>query len=413
MNYLSRFNNSTLRMLRGLMTSCSDNQLKSDELTKILKPYGFKPEGLGTNIMVYTNKNDKKKSVVYKIALDEYGTQNNIDDIKLSEDIPEFAKVYEVEKTGLISVQEYCESFKRLEDIQRYYKKIFKILNRLSKDYLIVDLSPDNIKNYGVDSKGNLKIIDGSDLVPLDDTVPIQCRGIVLNKKGKRELCGHKLTYDDEFKKLVCEHCSKEYNPLEFRKKLKEVNIVKNKFFIDGLTDEERILLDRYVEKLKEKNKEENPSLANKSEYDNIDEENGDMHTYVADDENAEDPDEESSDDECCEEYDCEKILNEAFKVDMSYDITTPLPSDYDGDNLIVGSDSDSSDDEDEEISTIGKMDEMIKKHLENKISDEDDNDQDDDDYDDDDYEEEYLKEFGKNREKKSQSPMKMKRLLD
>ncbi len=248
---MDRFNHKLIKAIGALMVSCSDNQLKSDELTKMLKPYGFKPEGLGTNIMVYTHKKDEKRSVVYKIALDEYGVQNNFDDIQLSEDIPEFVRVYEVEKTGLISVQEHSRAFKSLAEIQPYYKKIFKILNRLSKGYLIVDLSPDNIKNYGVNKKKELKIIDGSDLVPLDNAMPLTCRGIVFNKKGKREVCNHQLVYDDEYKKLVCERCSREYNPLEFKRKLKEVNIMKGKFFSDGLDERERLALDKYVEKLR------------------------------------------------------------------------------------------------------------------------------------------------------------------
>lgn len=277
MNYLDKFNRNTLIALKAIITSCSDNQLKSDELTKILKPQGFKPEGLGTNIMVYTHKDDKKKSVVYKIALDEYGIQNNFDDIQLSQDIPEFVQVHEVETQGLVSVQEYARACRSLEEIQIYYKKIFKILARLSKDYLIVDLSPDNIKNYGITKKGELKIIDGSDLVPLDNTIPIACQGIVFDKKGKRARCEHKLTYDDEYKKLVCPKCGKTHNPLEFKKKLKEVNIMKSKFFNDGLNDRERIELDQYVEKLRNNkskaNDMETPTLENSNIADDF---NGD-----------------------------------------------------------------------------------------------------------------------------------------
>lgn len=431
MSYLNKFNRNTLIALGAIIRSCSDNHLKSDELRKILKPQGFKPEGLGTNIMVFTHKDDKKKSVVYKIALDEYGIQNNFDDIQLSEDIPEFVRVYEVEPKGLVSVQEYAKACRSLEEIQMYYKKIFKILGRLSKDYLIVDLSPDNIKNYGVTKKGELKIIDGSDLVPLDDTVPLLCQGIVFDKNRKRVRCERKLSYDGEYKMLVCSKCGKTHNPLEFKKKLKEVNIMKSKFFDDGLSERERLALDQYVEKLRNKDVPANDIKLSTSQDDyNVaaDFDGGNWkfdkarQTLIEDDDDSDE-----------EDIEIDITYNESVNVEEYQETKTDLFEEF----KRSGIGNSKADDSNEESAEFEKSRQALKERLSlskgfndesekyDDVTKSDENDDDEETFDGELYEESeedenepdfdidsdklYEEEFSSNREKKRSGQVKMK----
>lgn len=247
--YLELFDPVIVQDLFSIIKSCSDNHKKADMIVEYLKPFKFKEIDLGTNIICLENK--KYDDVVFKIALDSYGLEDNFNDIWLSEEIPEYARVYTNHRTGIVSVHKRYKVFKTEQSIQRYHKQIMRLLNRLSKDYLIVDLSPINIKNFGTDKNGELVIIDGSDLIKLNSGVSeFRCTELINKKGSKIKECGGELNYDDIFRYLVCEKCGKQVNPLTLKKLYsKEVNILKAKHFTTGVNQSQKDVLDTFIQK--------------------------------------------------------------------------------------------------------------------------------------------------------------------
>lgn len=160
-NYLELFSPGVVAHLFRIMHSCSDNTKKAKEVERYLDPFGFKMLGEGTNIVVLTN--DIYPGVVFKIALDPYGIADNFNDLNFCQTIPRYAKVFARDHTCIVTVQERYYVMD-LDLIGYYREPIIKFLNQLKDKYLIADLSPKNILNYGIDRKGRFVIIDGSDL---------------------------------------------------------------------------------------------------------------------------------------------------------------------------------------------------------------------------------------------------------
>lgn len=248
-NYLELFDPVTVKDLFSIMNSCSNNHRKADMVVKYLKDMKFKEVDLGTNIICMENK--KYDDVVFKIALDPCGIEDNFNDVWLSEEIPEYSRVYAHHRTGIVSVHKRYKVFDSQHSIQRYHKQIMKLLRRLSKDYLIVDLSPINIKNYGTDKKGQLVIIDGSDMIKLNSGVSeFRCTELINKNNTKFKECGGELEYDEIFQYLVCKKCGKEVNPLTLKKAYsKEVNILKAKHFDTGLNGTQTDILNKAIQK--------------------------------------------------------------------------------------------------------------------------------------------------------------------
>jgi chaperonin cofactor prefoldin len=245
-NWLELFHGTVIDDLFTIMHNNSDNQLKSDYVEDLLKPFGFTSDGggLGTNILVLTNP--YYPGVVFKIALDENGIADNFNDCLLQEQIPQYARVYARHPSGLVTVQERYFVMKP-EYMKLYKHKILEALEVLSKDYLIADLTPNMLLNYGIDRQGNFVFIDGSDLYPLKQIKAkdrLRCKNIIGSyKNGELKYCRGKCKYNEDFSQMVCEKCGKTYIPIELRPRKEDVNM-KN-IFSDGFTIDDREELDR------------------------------------------------------------------------------------------------------------------------------------------------------------------------
>lgn len=245
-NYLELFSPGVVAHLFRIMHSCSDNTKKAKEVERYLDPFGFKMLGEGTNIVVLTN--DIYPGVVFKIALDPYGIADNFNDLNFCQTIPRYAKVFARDHSCIVTVQERYYVMD-LDLISYYRGPIIKFLNQLKDKYLIADLSPKNILNYGIDRKGRFVIIDGSDLFPLSQIKGkvLRCNRVVkYGKKNKPDvLCGGKITYNEDFSECICKKCKRVSIPISLRPR-KEVEKL-SRMLLDGTTEEEREEMNRKV----------------------------------------------------------------------------------------------------------------------------------------------------------------------
>lgn len=245
-NWLELFHGTVIDDLFTIMHSNSDNQLKSDYVEELLEPFGFtsKGGGLGTNILVLTHP--YYPGVVFKIALDENGIADNFNDCLLQDMVPQYARVYARHPSGLVTVQERYFVMKP-EWMSLYRNDILHALRELSKDFLIADLTPSMVLNYGIDRKGKFVFIDGSDLYPLKQIKAkdrLRCVAVTgSDKNGELKRCRGKCKYNDDFSQMVCEKCGRTYIPIELRPRKEEYNM-KN-IFSDGFTIDDREELER------------------------------------------------------------------------------------------------------------------------------------------------------------------------
>lgn len=242
-NWLELFTDDIIHDLYTIMRSCSDNQLKADYVEKELKYYGFEPVGLGTNI--FTMSNPVYPGVVFKIALDDCGIADNFNDCILQDVVPRYVKVFARHPSSIVSVQQRGV-LPTAQQMMLIRPQILKLLKELSKYFLIVDLSPSMFLNYIIDRDGKFLIADGSDLYPLHQIKDkIRCKRLVgqHQKTGKLKYCGGSLHYNDDFSRLVCDKCGKEYIPSQFRPKKEAIKM--QRFMFDGFTEEEREEMER------------------------------------------------------------------------------------------------------------------------------------------------------------------------
>lgn len=241
-NYLELFTPTVVSDLFTIMRSCSDNQKKSDYISKELADMGFEDVGLGTNILAMSNP--VYPGVVFKIALDDYGLADNFNDCILQDIVPKYVPVYARHPSGIVSVQKRGVLMTD-NQMSVLYPRIMELLKELSKYFLIADLSPDMFLNYAIDRNGDFMIIDGSDLYPLHQLKDKpRCKKIIGEHKntGEFKYCEGKLEYTEDFKYLVCKKCGREYNPLQFRPK-KEVKEM-SKLLFDGMSLDEMMALE-------------------------------------------------------------------------------------------------------------------------------------------------------------------------
>ena len=235
-NFLELFSPELVDDLFTIMDYSSDNYKKADFMLKELKPYGFYEIGEGTNILVVGNS--RYPGVVFKIALDHNGIADNFNDELLQRVVPHYTRVFARHSTGIVSVQEYSVTMTQ-ERMTQFYSQVIRLLEKLSKTYLIADLSPSRFLNFGINRQGDFVIQDGSDLYPLSQLVhKFRCKNPCGWNAKKREmlLCGGKLEYSADFLVLRCKKCGHEINPLELRPNEKEEKAQMANIMHDGLS---------------------------------------------------------------------------------------------------------------------------------------------------------------------------------
>lgn len=240
-NWLEMFTPTIIQDLFMIMGSCSNNQQKAEYIEKEMSYYGFETRGLGTNI--YVMSNPVYPGVVFKFALDDNGLADNFNDEVLQHRIPRYTRTLMRHPSGIVSVQERKVPITSTERMQTFRGEILSTLNKLSKEYLIIDLSPSMYLNYCVERDGSWGFLDASDLYPIEYIKDrIRCNKAIGwdEEKRKTKRCHGSLVYSDDYSMVICKECGSEYIPSEIRPndKEKEANMA-NKLS-DGMSYEER-----------------------------------------------------------------------------------------------------------------------------------------------------------------------------
>ena len=215
------------------------NHNKANLLDRLLEPMGLFELGLGTNVCTFIH--EKYPGVVFKIALDRCGISDNINDRWICKRVPEVnaPQVIQWEDTGIITVQEFVYAIHRQEEMDLYWKEALEMCDRVSKNYLCIDLTPKLKENFAIGKDMKLRTCDASDLFPLNPEKDLmRCPKIVgEDKKHKLIRCNGKVTYDENFQWCYCNKCGEKLLPSQLRPKFERPD---DSFWIStGLSDVE------------------------------------------------------------------------------------------------------------------------------------------------------------------------------
>lgn len=191
------FNKELLEKIHGLIKDGTIDIFKrADILSSWLRPYGFKEAGCGTNRIAY-----KKDGYIFKIAVNPKGISGNHTEYDLSDELrPYVTKCYD--DNGLVCIAEKVTVMD--EGDSRYYEdKIYKILQKISRTYILSDIGPKSFLNWGINSEGEPVILDYGYLRPITSNMNFTC-----HKKG----CDGKLKYKEDFSAFECDICGREHS---------------------------------------------------------------------------------------------------------------------------------------------------------------------------------------------------------
>lgn len=191
-----------------------DNNTKADLMRETLTSYDvdFKELGPGTNR--YAIRID---GVVFKIAMDQYGVDDNKNEFVMSDQLQPFAaKTLSMDSTGLIITSEYVTVITKAEFAENE-ATIKAILAQLAERYLFGDVgfTLKNFVNWGYRENGDLVILDyGYIYRVIGDEV--RCTNMLSDDVA----CGEFLEYDAKFSDLVCPKCRKKYTYDDIRRRV-------------------------------------------------------------------------------------------------------------------------------------------------------------------------------------------------
>lgn len=190
------FNEELLKKIHSLIKDGTfDVFQRSDILSSWLRPYGFKESGCGTNRIAY-----KKDGYIFKIAINRKGITGNHSEYELSDQLqPYVTKCYD--NNGLVSMAEKVTVMDQ-GDMRYFEDKVYKILRKLSRIYVLSDIGPKSFLNWGINNEGDPIILDYAYIRPITSNMDFIC-----HKKG----CEGKLRYKDDFSAFECDICGREH----------------------------------------------------------------------------------------------------------------------------------------------------------------------------------------------------------
>lgn len=191
-----------------------DNNSKVEAVIACLNKYkiDFIELGPGTNRFAILID-----GYVFKIALDRWGIQDNINELTVSEELqPYVSKTYEC--NDLILVAEYVTVISREEFVKKRHE-IEKILAIISEGYLLGDVGivPKNFCNWGYRDTGELVILDYAYIYRIIGD-EMMCSVIINQDTGER--CGAMLVYDNNFHDLYCPRCRAKHTFVDVRRRI-------------------------------------------------------------------------------------------------------------------------------------------------------------------------------------------------
>lgn len=185
--------------------STTNNNKKVEAMILVLNKYNidYVELGPGTNRLAILIDN-----FVFKIALDRWGIQDNINEFIMSQELQPFViKVYET--NDLIAVTEYVTVISQEEFLAKE-AEIKDILGTLAEGYLLGDVGfvKKNFCNWGYRDNGELAILDFA---------------YIYRVIGDELLCskdGEILDYDTNFHNLYCPKCKTKSTFIDIRRKI-------------------------------------------------------------------------------------------------------------------------------------------------------------------------------------------------
>ena len=217
------FTEKDLDYIYELMNSpyFDNNNDKADALLHEFRDKGFIELAPATNRYALL-----KGKYVYKIAMDEYGMADNLNEFELTEELQPFVtKTYET--NGLITIAEYVNLITQKE-FEESIPNIRAILRELFENgYIFSDIGTisRNFTNWGFRDDDSMVILD---------------YGYVWRKDPKLMFCetmgcGGRLEYTENFDMLYCTTCGRKYNVIDLKHKgeLSEKAFEDNKKYLD------------------------------------------------------------------------------------------------------------------------------------------------------------------------------------
>lgn len=176
---------------------------KQDIVSNLIKTYfGGVEVGSGTNRIVF--RFDFNPTIVFKIAVDNQGIEDNIREHKLSAELEGYAtRTYET--NGLVAVAERVRTMK-YADMQANMQHVASILNIISKKYLLDDIGFESFKNWGFRPDGSIVVLDYAYLHP-NEGINFKCPD-----------CYATVGYDSTFKNFICPECEITHKIGDFKK---------------------------------------------------------------------------------------------------------------------------------------------------------------------------------------------------
>jgi len=190
------------------------NQIdKARKYEKILKDSDLRIFDMGTNRQVFTHK--RYPNVVFLVALDEQGVLDNLNEYEKSDKSPRFPESYDIDTKGCILVQQRIKQNLTSKDLAepKMQKMIRKMLRELDEEgFILIDLGLDKPKNFALDKKGELYIIDFG-YVEYKSLANFNCPHKRYKENDKIKYCKGKLEYTKDFTMLKCTECGSKFDP--------------------------------------------------------------------------------------------------------------------------------------------------------------------------------------------------------
>lgn len=196
------FNQDVFRRLQKVVENPINQEEKIDKLTKILDTYNLKVFDSGTNRVIFRHK--KYPDVVFKVAMDEQGVLDNLNEYEKSDKSSRFPDGYDIDYDGYVLVQRRDKRIDQgvyeTDDVQ---SGIRKMLSSLSKDFVLIDLGMDKRKNFGVDNSGRYTVLDFGYLTYKS----------LANFNCPMDGCKGTLEYTKNFSMMKCSKCGNKFKP--------------------------------------------------------------------------------------------------------------------------------------------------------------------------------------------------------
>ena len=191
----------------------ADNNAKVEAVIMCLNKYEIDYVELGPGTNRFAILID---GYVFKIALDKWGVQDNLNELTISEELQPFvSKTYECNE--LILVAEYVTVISR-EEFAKKREQMEEILSIISEGYLLGDVGivPKNFCNWGYRDTGELVILDYAYIYRIIGDEML-C-SVINEKTGER--CGAMLEYDNNFHNMFCPRCRAKYTTIDVRRRI-------------------------------------------------------------------------------------------------------------------------------------------------------------------------------------------------